>query len=103
LIVGKGDLFGWATYSWIFLPFGLVALFLRRNWRGLMLAAVFPSLVFFYLAYWVGAWIYGPRYYYEGLFSLTLLSGAGIAWLAGWPIAPESPGVVILAGRWLAR
>lgn len=88
LRVGKGDLFGWATYSWIFLPFGLVALFLRRNWRGFLLAAVFPSLVLFYLAYWVGAWLYGPRYFYEGLFSLTLLSGAGIAWLAGWPITP---------------
>jgi hypothetical protein len=91
LRVGTGDLFGWATYSWIFLPFGLVALFLRRNWRGLLLAMVFPSLVLFYLAYWVGAWIFGPRYYYEGLFSLTLLSGAGIAWLAGWPVAPGEP------------
>ena len=25
---------------------------------------------------------------YEGLFSLTLISGAGIAWLAGWPVKP---------------
>ncbi len=89
LKVGLGDLFGWATYSWIFLPFGLVAIFWRRNWRGLLLASVFPSLVIFYMAYWVGAWLFGPRYYYEGLFSLTLLSGVGIAWLAGWPIAPE--------------
>jgi hypothetical protein len=40
------------------------------------------------MAYWVGAWVFGPRYYFEGLFSLTLISGAGIAWLAGWPIQP---------------
>jgi hypothetical protein len=41
------------------------------------------------MAYWVGAWLFGPRYYFEGLFSLTLLSGVGIAWLAGWPILPS--------------
>ena len=28
----------------------------------------------------------GPRYYYEGLYSLVLLTAAGIAWLAGWPM-----------------
>jgi hypothetical protein len=30
----------------------------------------------------VGAWVYGPRYYYEGFYSITLLSAAGIFWLA---------------------
>ena len=87
--VGYSDLFGWLRYSWIFLPFGLLAVLLRRNWRGILVGAVFPSLVIFYAAYWVGAWLFGPRYYFEGLFSLTLLSGAGIAWLAGWPILPN--------------
>jgi hypothetical protein len=87
--VGYSDLFGWLRYSWIFLPFGVLAVILRRNWRGLLVGAVFPSLVIFYAAYWVGAWLFGPRYYFEGLFSLTLLSGAGIAWLAGWPILPS--------------
>jgi len=87
LRVGYSDLFGWPKYSWVFLPIGLLAVILRRNWRGLLVSTVFPSLVIFYSAYWVGAWIFGPRYYFEGLFSLTLLSGAGIAWLAGWPIA----------------
>lgn len=87
--VGYGDLFGWLKYSWIFLPFGILVVALRRNWRGLLVSAVFPSLVIFYAAYWVGAWLFGPRYYYEGLFSLTLLSGAGIAWLAGWPVLPD--------------
>ncbi len=89
LRAGYSDLFGWGKFSWIFLPFGILAVFLRRNWQGLLAAAVFPSLVIFYMAYWVGAWIFGPRYYFEGLFSLTLLSGAGIALLAGWPIQPD--------------
>ena len=87
--VGYSDLFGWLRYSWIFLPFGLLAVILRRNWRGLLIGSIFPSLVVFYAAYWVGAWLFGPRYYFEGLFSLTLLSGAGIALLAGWPVVPS--------------
>lgn len=91
LSVGYQDLFGWGSYSWIFLPIGLLAILLRRNWRALLIAAVPPSLVLFYLAYWVGAWLYGPRYYYEALYSLTLVSGAGIAWLAGWPLQPAEP------------
>lgn len=88
LRVGFSDLFGWGRLSWIFLPFGAVAVILRRNWKGILVAAVFPSLVVFYMAYWVGAWLFGPRYYYEGLYSVTLLSAAGVAWLAGWPIQP---------------
>ena len=88
LRVGYSDLLGWGMYSWIFLPIGLLAVILRRNWQGLLIGAVFPSLVLLYLAYWVGAWLFGPRYYYEALFSLTLISGAGIAWLAGWPLRP---------------
>jgi hypothetical protein len=88
LRVGYSDLFGWGRYSWMFLPFGLAAAIIRKNWRAILIAMVFPSLVVFHLAYWVGAWLYGPRYYYEGLFSLTIISAAGIAWLAGWPIHP---------------
>jgi hypothetical protein len=87
LLVGWRDLFGWGSFSWIFLPFGLWAL--RRRGRGLLVAGVAPSLVVIYLFYWVGAWLYGPRYYYEGLFSLTLVSAVGIAWVAGWPIDRE--------------
>ena len=89
LWVGWRDLLGWAGYSWIFLPLGFLAVILRRNWQGMLAGSVYASLVLVYLAYWVGAWLYGPRYYYEGLFSITLLSGAGIALLAGWPIHPN--------------
>jgi 4-amino-4-deoxy-L-arabinose transferase-like glycosyltransferase len=83
---GYSDLFGWGTFSWVFLPFGLLGL--RRNWRGWMVAGIFPALLLVYLAYWVGSWLFGPRYYYEGLQSLALVSAVGIAWLAGWPVLP---------------
>jgi hypothetical protein len=83
LFIGAHDLFGWGAYSWIFIPFGLWAM--RRQPRLLLLSSVFPALVLVYLAYWVGSYLFGPRYFYEGLYSLTLTSAAGIAWLAGWP------------------
>jgi hypothetical protein len=41
----------------------------------------------------VGSYVLGPRYYFEGLYSLAIYSGAGIALLAGWPI----PGITPLA------
>jgi 4-amino-4-deoxy-L-arabinose transferase-like glycosyltransferase len=89
LNVGLYDVAGWLKLSWIFLPFGLLATL--RNWKGWLLASVFPSLVIFYLAYWIGANLFGPRYYYEGLYSWTLISAAGIAYLAGWPVQPDAP------------
>jgi hypothetical protein len=86
LRVGAADLFGWARLSWIFLPVGLgVVLFRRKAW--LPVSVIF-SLLILHLAYWIGSSLFGPRYYYEGLYSLTLLSAAGIAWLAGWPTQP---------------
>jgi hypothetical protein len=88
LEVGWYDLFGWGRYSWIFLPLGLLAILRYRLWRGLLVGSVYPSLVLVYLAYWIGSSLYGPRYFYEGLFSLTLLSAAGVAFLAGWPVRP---------------
>lgn len=91
LVVGRSDLFGWANFSWIFLPFGLLAILRDRNWRALLPMSVSVSLFVLYNAYWIGAWVFGPRYYYEGLFSLTLLSAAGIALLAGWPTLPDQP------------
>jgi 4-amino-4-deoxy-L-arabinose transferase-like glycosyltransferase len=82
LNAGWRDLFGWAGNSWLFLPFGLLAAW--KNWRGLLAGAVFPSLVFMHIFYWIGSELFGPRYYYEGLFSLTLFTALGISWLAGW-------------------
>ncbi len=83
LEAGSYDLFGWGGYSWVFLPLGIWAT--RRNPRGLLVSGVAFSLVLTYTTYWVGAILFGPRYYYEGLYSATLLTAAGIAWLAGWP------------------
>lgn len=92
LLVGYSDLFGWARYSWIFIPFGVWAVLrrARRFWRAWLVAGIFPALLLFYMAYWVGSWLFGPRYYFEGLASLVLLSAVGIVWLAGWPIQPGS-------------
>ncbi len=85
------DLFGWKTYSWLFLPFGLIAI--RRNRPSWLVLAIFASLVGAYFLYWAQVTRYGPRYYYEGLPGLTLVTAAGIAWLAerarsgGWRLA----------------
>jgi len=75
------DLFGWAGFSWIFLPFGLWAL--RHKRASWLMTGVFVSLVICYVFYWASVVRYGPRYYYEAIYSLTLLSAAGILWLLG--------------------
>jgi hypothetical protein len=87
LIDTNNDLFGWAGFSWLFLPFGLWAV--RRNRAALLALAVFVSLVASYVFYWAAVSRYGPRYYYEGVYGLTLVSAAGILWLAG---SLKSPG-----------
>jgi len=86
---GSYDLFGWGAFSWVFLPFGVWAT--RRNPKGLLLGSIVVSMALVYMTYWIGATLFGPRYYYEGLFSLTLISAAGIAWLAGWSSKPDEP------------
>ncbi len=91
LWVGWHDYFGWGRFSWIFLPFGALALLRARLAKALPVLLVFPSLVVIYLAYWIGSSLFGPRYFYEGLYSLTIASAAGIAFLAGWPIHPGEP------------
>jgi len=63
----------------------------KRKWAAILPVSVFVSLFIAYFAYWIGAWIFGPRYYYEGLFSLTILSAVGLAWLAGWPVSQGHP------------
>jgi hypothetical protein len=82
LSAGMSDLFGWPYLSWVFLPFGLCAL--RRNREGLLIFAALPALVLVYAAYWIGSWLLGPRYYYESLPGLAVVSAVGIVWLGGW-------------------
>jgi len=81
LRAGTSDLFGWGKVSWLLAPFGLIAL--RRSRRAWPVLAIAPSLVLFYMLYWIGSWVFGPRYYFEGLISFTIASASGICWLAG--------------------
>jgi hypothetical protein len=82
LNAGYSDLFGWFKVSWLFLPFGLWAL--RKKSKAWPVVSVAPMLMLLYMGYWIGAWVLGPRYYYEGLYSLTIMTAAGIALVAGW-------------------
>lgn len=82
LKVGRHDLFGWPYLSWIFLPFGMYVL--RKEFKSWLLFSLLPSMVFVYAFYWVGSWLYGPRYYFESLPILAIISSAGIAWVGGW-------------------
>jgi len=90
LRVGASDLFGWLKISWIFLPFGIWAS--RRSRLTYYSLGITLCLVLLYLGYWVGSWLLGPRYYFEALPGLALLSAAGITWLGGWQSRAESGG-----------
>jgi 4-amino-4-deoxy-L-arabinose transferase-like glycosyltransferase len=79
---GVHDFFGWPFLSWLFLPFGIVALW--RNRDGWLALSVFPSLVLIHFTYWVGSWLFGPRYYYESLPGLSITTALGFAWIGGW-------------------
>jgi len=87
LRAGNHDLFGWPYAGWLFFLPGLIAI--RKNWKTWLSVSVVLSLLAIHFLYWIGAWLFGPRYQFEGLYSLTLLSAAGIAWLAGWPHSPS--------------
>jgi hypothetical protein len=82
LRAGLHDFFGWPYLSWLLLPFGIWAL--RRSKASWLTGVAFPSLVGVYALYWVGSWLYGPRYYFEALPALAIFSAAGLAWLAGY-------------------
>jgi 4-amino-4-deoxy-L-arabinose transferase-like glycosyltransferase len=72
------DLWGWGRFSWLLLLPGIWAV--RRKPRVWLVVSVFPILVVMYLFYWVS----GPRYFFEGLYSVTILAAAGFAWIVGW-------------------
>lgn len=87
--VGASDLFGWPLLSWLFMPFGLYAI--RRNQSALMVSTILVSLLLAYTLYWIGSWVFGPRYYFEGLISAILLTAAGIQWVAGRLLPSGAP------------
>jgi uncharacterized membrane protein len=84
LRAGMHDLFGWPYISWIFLPFGLFSL--HKSSRAWLAFAVLPGLLLAYSFYWIGSWLYGPRYYYEALPGLAIVSAAGISFIGGWSV-----------------
>lgn len=79
LSYGSSDLFGWQGLSWLFFLPGIIAL--RKKPQALLVSGVLLSIILIYALYWIGSWILGPRYYYEGLISAVLLTCAGIEWL----------------------
>ncbi len=81
LRVGYSDLFGWFRLSWLFMPFGLIAL--RKNIQAWLISLTIPTLIGAYLFYWIGAWLFGPRYYFEAIVGAILLTASGIRWLVG--------------------
>ena len=84
LHAGLSDLFGWGMISWLFLPLGLIKG--RKSGPVYLLSGIFISLVILYSAYWIGSWLLGPRYYFEALPGLTIISVLGVFGLAGWNI-----------------
>ncbi len=82
LRAGRHDLFGWPFLSWLFLPFGMYAH--RRRLEGWLLTSTIPSLILVYGAYWIGSWLFGPRYYYEALPAAAVTTAIGVAWLGGF-------------------
>lgn len=82
LLLWANDLYGWHRLSWLPLMLGLVLGTLlqpkeRKGWP-LLLAAPLVMLVVSYLAYWIGAQVYGPRYYYEAHAGLAVLAALGL-------------------------
>jgi len=86
LRTGLSDLFGWWKISWILLPFGLIKA--RKSRITYLFIGIFLSLVSLYAAYWIGSRLFGPRYYFEALAGLTILTALGISWIAGWTTEP---------------
>ena len=92
LYAWQHDLSGWPYLSWAFLPLGLLSL--RRRPEAWLALAIFPALVVVYMAYWVGSWLLGPRYFVEALPMLASIGAAGMAWAGGWAQAGARGGRV---------
>lgn len=82
LRAGLHDLFGWPYLSWVLLPFGLIGMY--RNKSAWLHAGTLVSLILSYSLYWIGSWLFGPRYYFEALAGLAILSAGGFGWIGGW-------------------
>jgi hypothetical protein len=82
LVLWSGELFGWPYLSWLPILlgvwFGWQEVEPRRRAWPILLLAPFLSLVVIYLFYWIGAQVYGPRYYYEAHAGLCVLAAVGL-------------------------
>jgi dolichyl-phosphate-mannose-protein mannosyltransferase len=82
IILLSSDLFGWRSLSWVPLIPGLAAGVItakpNQRWWPVLLLLPTILLVVVHMAYWVGASVYGPRYYYEGHAGVSLLAALGI-------------------------
>lgn len=93
------ELFGLPALSWLPLLIGLLRLVRRplpgrHEWSWLLLTPLL-LLAALHTAYWVGAQVYGPRYYFEVHALLCALAGAGIA--GAGDSRREPPGTLTLA------
>ncbi len=77
----QAHLFGWPPYLSLALPLLPFIAFRASHWDWLLLSS-FISLVIGHLFYWADGIMFGPRYYYEALPALLLLTARGIATLA---------------------
>ncbi|MGI8826830.1 MAG: ArnT family glycosyltransferase [Chloroflexota bacterium] len=78
-------LYGWpygVALAFMALPFVLGA---ARRWDFLLLAS-FAGIVGIHMLYWCGCLMYGPRFYYEALPSILLLSARGVVELFRLPL-----------------
>jgi hypothetical protein len=101
LALWSGELFGWPYLSWLpLLPglwFGWQVVEPRRRAWPILLIAPFVSLVLVHLVYWVGAQVYGPRYYYEAHAGLCVLAALGLRESARRSTRREWPVYALLA------
>ena len=78
------QLYGWPYGVALALAFSPFILGAARRWDYLLLAS-FAGLVIAHAFYWAPGLMYGPRYYYEALPSLLLLTSRGAFELARLP------------------
>lgn len=74
------DVLGWPLVFWLVAIPGYSRL--RKQPGGLLVSAAVPALVGMYLFYWVGAWVFGPRYYFEAMPAFVILVACGFTWLS---------------------